>query len=77
MFITDAADLYDPSIQKMFLKTAPLDKEVYKSYFNVETGVEDLIRKDSSLSGLGEADFVGAENGVIAGESPVQGYDFN
>jgi len=74
MFITDAVDLYDPSIQKMFLKTTNLDKEVYKEYFNVETGVEDLIRKDSSLSGLGEADFVGVENGVITGESPVQGY---
>src|SRR3990167_4922692 len=75
MFITDAADLYDPSIQKMFLKTAGKDKEQFKEYYNVETGVEDLIRKDSSLSGLSEADFVGAENGVIAGESPVQGYD--
>lgn len=75
MFITDAADLYDPSIQKMFLKTTTYDKELYKSFFNVETGVEDLIRKDSSLSGLSEADFVGVENGMIAGESPVQGYD--
>jgi hypothetical protein len=77
MFITDAADLYDPAIQKMFVKSAGLDKEQYKEYFNVETGVEDLIRKDSSLSGLGEADFVGAENAAIVGESPVQGYDFN
>lgn len=74
MYITDAVDQYDPAIQKMFLKTAALDKEMYKEYFNVETGVEDLVRKDSSLSGLGEADFVGAENAVIAGDSPVQGY---
>lgn len=75
MHITDAADLYDPSIQMMFLKTSKLDKEKYKEYFHVETGVEDLIRKDSSLSGLSEADYVGAENGAIAAESPVQGFD--
>jgi hypothetical protein len=75
MYITDAVDLYNPAIQKMFLKTADLDKEEYKQYFYVETGVEDLIRKDSSLSGLGEADFVGSENALIAGDSPVQGYD--
>ncbi len=75
MFIDQAADLYDPSIQKMFLKMAKDDATMYQEYFNVETGVEDLIRKDSSLSGLGEADFVGAENGVIPGDSPVQGFD--
>lgn len=74
MFITDAADLYDPAIQKMFIKTSELDEEDYKQYFHVETGVEDLIRKDSSLSGLGEADYVGLENASIAGESPVQGW---
>jgi hypothetical protein len=75
MHISDAADLYDPSIQKMFVKTAKNDKENYKKYYTVETGVEDYVRKDSSLSGLGEADFVEPENAVITAQSPVQGYD--
>lgn len=75
MHITDAADLYDPAIQKMFIKTAKNDSENYKKYYTVETGVEDYIRKDSSVSGLGEADFVEPENAVITAESPVQGFD--
>jgi len=75
MHLTDAADLYDPSIQKMFLKTAGSDPEDYKKYYSVETGVVDYIRKDSSLSGLGEADIVDPENAVITAESPVQGFD--
>lgn len=75
MHITDAADLYDPSIQKMFLKHASLDDEDYKKYYNVETGVEDYVRKDSSLTGLGEAARVAPENATIVEESPVQGYD--
>ena len=45
---------------------------MYPKYFNVRT-TEDLYEKDSSLSGLGEADFVD-ENGVILSDTPVQGY---
>lgn len=75
MHITDAADLYDPSIQKMFIKSAKADSENYKKYYTVETGVTDLIRKDSSITGLGEASFIEPENASILEESPIQGYD--
>ncbi len=73
--ITDVADLYDPSIQKMFLKMAETQESQFDKFVNVETGVTDLILKDSSMSGLSEADFVGAENAIIKGEVPVQGFD--
>lgn len=70
--IAQAADLVNLSIQKIFLKSS--DPEVmYPKYFNVRT-TTDLYEKDSSLSGLGEADFV-SENAVITSDSPVQGYD--
>ena len=75
MKLADAADVYDPSIQKMFLKMSKLDQKDYKKFFNVEEGVEDYIRKDSSLTGLGEAGRIQPENSVIVGESPVQGFD--
>ncbi len=75
MHITDAADLYDPSIQKMFIKSAKSDTENYKQYYTVETGVEDLVRKDSSITGLGEASFIEPENATILEESPIQGFD--
>lgn len=71
--LQDAADLYDLSIQNMFVKSAGMDPMDYSKYYNVETGVEDYIVKDSSLSGLGEAAIVDPENAVIVGESPVQG----
>jgi hypothetical protein len=70
--IAQAADLVDRSIQKIFMKTS--DPEVqYPKYFNVRT-TEDYYEKDSSLSGLGEADFV-EENSVIVSDIPIQGYD--
>jgi hypothetical protein len=70
--IDQAADLVDLSIQKIYLKSS--DPEVtYPKYFNVRS-TEDLYEKDSSLSGLGEADFV-SENAVIVSDTPVQGYD--
>lgn len=70
--IAQAADLVDLSIQKIFLKSS--DPEViYPDYFNVRT-TEDYYDKDSSLTGLGEADFVD-ENAVILSDTPVQGYD--
>ena len=75
MHISDAADLYDPSIQKMFVKSAKKFAANFKKYYSVETGVEDYVRKDSSLSGLGEADFIDPENAAITQESPIQGFD--
>ena len=71
MNIAQAADLVDPSIQKVYSKSADVEA-AYKKYFNFRT-TEDLYEKDSSLSGLGESDFVD-ENGVIMSDVPVQGY---
>lgn len=70
--IGQAADLVDLSIQKVFIKSS--DPEVqYKKYFNFRK-TSDYYDKDSSLSGLGEADFVD-ENSVIVSDIPVQGFD--
>lgn len=72
MNINQAADLVDLSIQKIFSKTTDPDL-AYTKYFNVRT-TQDYYDKDSSLSGLGEADFVD-ENGIITSDTPIQGYD--
>lgn len=69
--IAQAADLVDLSIQKVFAKASE-PTLTYPKYFNVRK-TEDYYEKDSSLSGLGEADFVD-ENGVIISDTPVQGY---
>lgn len=69
--ITQAADLVDLSIQDIYEKTSEPDV-VYPKFFNVRT-TEDYYEKDSSLSGLGEADFVG-ENSALGSDVPVQGY---
>ena len=69
--IAQAADLVDLSIQKVFEKAS--EPEIhYNKYFKTRK-TEDYYEKDSSLSGLGEADFVD-ENGVIVSDTPVQGY---
>ena len=70
--IAQAADLVDLSIQKVFMKTSDPETQ-YPKYFNVRS-TEDYYEKDSSLSGLGEADFVD-ENSVIISDIPLQGYD--
>lgn len=70
--IAQAADLVDLSIQNIYKKTT-VPEPKYKKYFNYRT-TSDLYEKDSSLSGLGEADFVD-ENGVVAVDVPIQGYD--
>ena len=69
--IAQAADLVDLSIQKVFEKSSEPDV-MYPKYFKTRK-TEDYYEKDSSLSGLGEADFVD-ENGVIISDVPVQGY---
>jgi len=71
MNIAQAADLVDLSIQEIYMKTSTPDP-MYSKYFNVRT-TEDYYEKDSSLSGLGEADFVD-ENAAIISDTPVQGY---
>ena len=69
--IGQAADLVDVSIQNVYAKASE-PTPTYTKYFNART-TEDQLEKDSSLSGLGEADFVD-ENGVIISDTPVQGY---
>lgn len=69
--IAQAADLVDLSIQEVYEKASE-PEELYKKYFNFRT-TEDYLEKDSSLSGLGEADFVD-ENAALIADTPVQGY---
>lgn len=71
MNIAQAADLVDLSIQKVFEKSSE-PEVMYPKFFKTRK-TEDYLEKDSSLSGLGEADFVD-ENGVIISDVPVQGY---
>ena len=70
--LAQGADLVELSIQKVFPKTSD-PTLMYPKYFNVRK-TSDYYEKDSSLSGLGEADFVD-ENSVIISDVPVQGYD--
>ena len=70
--IAQAADLVDLSIQKIFSKTSE-PENMYPKYYNVRT-TDDYYEKDSSLSGLGESDFVD-ENAAIVSDVPIQGYD--
>lgn len=66
------ADLVDRSIQKIMLKEAKRPIQLKKYYNYRET--TDLYDKDSSLSGLKEAEFTD-ENGEIVEDVPVQGFD--
>jgi len=66
------ADLTNNQIQKVFKKEAKVELQL-KGYYNFRT-TEDLIEKDSSLSGLQEAEFTD-ENAQIVEDVPVQGYD--
>ena len=68
--IAQAADLVDRSIQRIVLKSSD-PENMYSKYFNFRT-TDDYYDKDSSISGLGEADFVD-ENAVIMSDTPVQG----
>ncbi len=69
-----AADLYDKSIGKVWLKENPTLEEYWRKFYNVIGGVEDLIEKDSSISGLGSVART-TEQGTIHEEVPVQGFD--
>ena len=69
--IAQAADLIDLSIQNIYEKSSEPIVD-YTKYFNFRK-TEDYIEKDSSLSGLGEADFVD-ENAALMSDVPVQGY---
>lgn len=71
MNIAQAADLVDLSIQDVYEKSSD-PEDLFKKFFNFRT-TEDYLEKDSSLSGLGEADFVD-ENAAIISDTPIQGY---
>lgn len=73
--LTDAADLIDVSIQDIWLKGSEKESQLFKQYYNVETGVSDYYLKDSSLTGLGYAGRV-VENAAVTAASPVQGLMF-
>jgi len=75
LFIADAADLVDKSIQKIALKgSTKFQTNYYEEFMNVERGITDYYMKDSSISGLGYAGRV-VENAIVPAESPILGYD--
>lgn len=71
MLLAQAADTIDLSVQKMWLKSSD-PEPLFKKYMNYRT-TEDYYEKDSSITGLGIADFT-PENGVIVADVPIQGY---
>lgn len=74
MTLSQAADLIDLSIQKIWLKGTTEKEEYFRKFYNVTTGVVDLYMKDSSISGLGSASRI-VENASLIAEVPVQGFD--
>ncbi len=70
---SDAADLLDVSVQRVFLKGSEKQSRMYESYYNVETGIVDYYDKDSSLSGLAYAGRI-VENAAVTSLNPVQGF---
>jgi len=65
----DATNL---AIQKIVKKEAEPEL-MLKKYYNFRT-TEDLYEKDSSISGLKEAEFTD-ENSTVTEDVPVQGFD--
>lgn len=74
MTIDQAANTYNPAVQKYWLKTQSADKELYKEYFNVVTGITDLVIKEQGLTGFAQADFDGGENSVMTADVPIETY---
>lgn len=70
--VDQAADVTSRLVKKFFIKSSEPKKQ-YDKFMHVRS-TEELDETDSSLSGLGEADFV-EENGTIMEDTPVQGYD--
>jgi len=71
--LNDAADLTDVAIQDIWLKGSER-QHFFDQYYNVESGVQDYLLKDSSLTGLGFAGRV-VENAAVTAQSPIQGFD--
>jgi len=70
--LAQVGDAVDNSIQKIFKKVSAVEPKL-KQFYNFRT-TEDLIEKDSSMSGLKEAGFT-TENAEIVQDVPIQGYD--
>lgn len=66
------ADTTNVAIQKIFKKDSTVELQLKKYYNYRET--DDYIEKDSSLSGLSEAEYTD-ENAEITEDVPIQGYD--
>ncbi|MBU2118777.1 MAG: hypothetical protein KJ954_14410 [Alphaproteobacteria bacterium] len=66
-------DLTNKAIQKIFKKESEKTELQLKKYYNFRT-TTDLFEKDSSMSGLYEAEFT-AENAEIMEDVQVQGFD--
>jgi len=65
-------DATNNAIQNIWRKEADT-QEQFRKFYNYRT-TEDLIEKDSSISGLSEAEFTD-ENAEITEDVPVQGFD--
>lgn len=70
--LAQIADTTNLAIQKMFKKEAK-NEPTFKKFYNYRS-TEDLYEKDSSLSGLKEAEFTD-ENAEIFEDVPIQGFD--
>jgi len=70
--IGQIADTTNLAIQKIWKKASMVDLKL-KQFYNYRT-TEDLYEKDSSVSGLKEAEFTD-ENAEITEDNLIQGFD--
>ena len=71
--LSDAADVWNESIQKIWFREAARDPEKYKDYICTDT--TDLAQYGTSgFSGLGRAQQT-AENASVQYDTPSQGFD--
>ena len=73
--LSDAADVWDERIKKIWFREATRDPEKYKDYICTDT--TDLADfRDSGFSGLGRAQQL-AENASVVYDTPFQGFDLS
>ena len=73
--LSDAADVWDERIKKIWFREAARDPEKYKDY--ICTDKTDLYDyRTSGFSGLGRAQQL-AENASVVYDSPSQGFDLS
>ena len=71
--LSDAADVWEESIKKIWFREAAKDPEMFKDYIVEDT--TDLYQYGvSGFSGLGRAQQL-AENGSVVYDTPSQGLD--